>query len=401
MAAPLDDATRAIVKACVPALEAHGLTITQEMYKRLLATPEIRDLFNMSHQKDGEQPKALALAVLAYARHIDDLGTLGGMVERIAEKHVGLNILPEHYPFVATALLGAIAHVLGDAATPEVLDAWGKAYWFLADILIGREGQIYHAHETAPGGWTGWRSFTVSTRVRESENITSFVLTPTDGKPVMRHQPGQYLSFRLDIPGHGSQRRNYSISSAPSDNSYRISVRRMGGGVVSEWLHDSVQPGTELQVSAPAGDFTLSEPSSAPVVLLSAGVGLTPMISLLGALTSAQTPTTIRYIHTTPSTDTEAFGEYINTLAQSGKIQADVFYSQKAPTSAHGAVTQHTGRMTQDWLKSQIDPRATYYICGPDSFMRDVIATLREAGLPKAQVRYEFFGSASDADLVT
>lgn len=110
MASPLDDKTRAIVSACVPALEAHGLAITTEMYRRLLANPEIRDLFNLSHQKDGEQPTALALAVLAYARNIDNPGALGGMVERIAEKHVGLNIRAEHYPFVAEALLGAIAH---------------------------------------------------------------------------------------------------------------------------------------------------------------------------------------------------------------------------------------------------------------------------------------------------
>ncbi|ARW18567.1 globin domain-containing protein [Komagataeibacter europaeus] len=126
MASPLDDKTRSIIKACVPALEAHGLAITTEMYRRLLANPDIRDLFNISHQKDGEQPKALALAVLAYARNIDNLGAMAGAVERIAEKHVGLNILPEHYPYVADALLGAIAHVLGDAATPEIMDAWAR-----------------------------------------------------------------------------------------------------------------------------------------------------------------------------------------------------------------------------------------------------------------------------------
>ncbi|MCP1238071.1 globin domain-containing protein, partial [Gluconobacter kondonii] len=113
MAAPLDESARSIILATVPALKAHGVAITTEMYSRLLANPEIRDLFNMSHQKDGEQPKALALAVLAYAQHIDKLDALGGMVERIAEKHVGLNILPEHYPYVADALLGAISHVLG------------------------------------------------------------------------------------------------------------------------------------------------------------------------------------------------------------------------------------------------------------------------------------------------
>lgn len=173
------------------------------------------DLFNMSHQKDGEQPKALALAVLAYARNIENLGALGGMVERIAEKHVGLNILPEHYPYVADALLGAIAQVLGDAATPEILEAWGKAYWFLAEILIGREEQIYEAHAAAPGGWVGWRPFTVRRKVRESDTITSFELVPVDNKPIMKHEAGQYLSFKLDVPEHGSQRRNYSISSEP------------------------------------------------------------------------------------------------------------------------------------------------------------------------------------------
>nr|WP_318656189.1 globin domain-containing protein [Roseomonas sp. SXEYE001] len=116
----------------------------------------IRDLFNQSHHGEtGSQPKALAMAVLAYAQNIDNLGVLSAAVERIAQKHVGLNILPEHYPYVAEALLGAIKDVLGEAATPEILDAWGEAYWFLADILIGRERQIYGEHAAAPGGWTG------------------------------------------------------------------------------------------------------------------------------------------------------------------------------------------------------------------------------------------------------
>ncbi|GBQ37027.1 NO-inducible flavohemoprotein [Gluconacetobacter azotocaptans] len=403
MASPLDDKTRSILKACVPALEAHGLAITAEMYRRLLVNPEIRDLFNMSHQADGAQPKALALAVLAYARNIDNLGALGGMVERIAEKHVGLNILPEHYPHVADALLGAIAHVLGEAATPEIMDAWGKAYWFLADILIGREGQIYAAHATAPGGWTGWRAFTVRGRTRESETVTSFELIPADGKPIMRHQPGQYLSFRLDIPGHGPQRRNYSISSAPGADAYRISVRRVRGGVVSEWLHDSMQDGTSLLVSAPAGDFTLADPTPTSVVLLSAGVGLTPMISMLGALTTAEQPTPIRYIHGTRSARTEAFGAYIRTLSAPGRVRGDVFYSRQAPAEDEpaAALTCHAGRITPAWLKTQIDGNATYYICGPDDFMRDMVAVLKEAGLAKEQVRYEFFGSADKEILVT
>ena len=149
----------------------------------------IRELFNQSHHGDsGSQPKALAAAIIAYAHNIDQLAALAPAVERIAQKHVGLQILPEHYPYVAEALLGAIKDVLGDAATGEVLSAWGEAYWFLANILIGREKQLYHETETSPGGWTGWRDFVIADKRRESEIITSFVLKPQDGKPVMRHR---------------------------------------------------------------------------------------------------------------------------------------------------------------------------------------------------------------------
>ncbi|MFC6048619.1 globin domain-containing protein, partial [Methylobacterium hispanicum] len=151
MPEPLEPATVALIKATVPALEAHGLAITRRMYERLFENPEIRDLFNQSHHGEtGSQPKALAQAVLAYARHIDDLGVLGGAVERIAQKHVALNILPEHYPHVADALLAAIRDVLGEAATPEICAAWGEAYWCLAEILIGREAALYRAHAAAP-----------------------------------------------------------------------------------------------------------------------------------------------------------------------------------------------------------------------------------------------------------
>ena len=127
MAKPLSPTTIQLVKATVPALEAHGVDITRRMYERLFEDASMRELFNQSHHgENGSQPKALADAVLAYARNIDHLGVLGAAVERIAQKHVALNILPEHYPFVAQALLAAIQEVLGAAATPDICTAWGK-----------------------------------------------------------------------------------------------------------------------------------------------------------------------------------------------------------------------------------------------------------------------------------
>lgn len=401
MSTMLDDKTRAIVSACVPALEAHGLDITQEMYRRLLSKPEIRDLFNMSHQKDGEQPKALALAVLAYARNINNLAALGGMVERIAEKHVGLNILPEHYPFVGEALLGAIAHVLGDNATPEIMDAWGKAYWFLADVLIGREKQIYDAHAATPGGWTGWRPFTVRKIVIESSTIRSFELVPSDNKPVMQHQPGQYLSFKLDIPGHGSQRRNYSISSAPASDHYRLSIRKAEGGVVSSWFHDTLREGDELLVSAPAGEFVYTPEPNVKTMFISAGIGLTPFISALGDI-EKRPHGGIHFVHGAHAPDTQAFADYVQDLAAKGVIKADVFYSTGLPsdTAATPGQTLHAGRITAEWLAAQIQPDMHYRVCGPDQFMLDMITGLKALGVATSHIHYEFFGSASDAQLL-
>lgn len=135
--------TIATVKATAPALQEHGLAITQAMYRRLFQDESIKQLFDMAAQESGEQPKRLAGAILAYAQNVDKLQNLSAPVMRMAARHVETGVKPEHYPAVAEALLPAIREVLGEAATDEVLAAWGEAYWFLADILIGKEKELY------------------------------------------------------------------------------------------------------------------------------------------------------------------------------------------------------------------------------------------------------------------
>ncbi|MCX5615634.1 NO-inducible flavohemoprotein [Bombella sp. TMW 2.2559] len=399
---PLSAQTRTIVTACIPALEAHGLAITQDMYRRLLSNENIRDLFNISHQKNGDQPRALAFAILAYARHIDDPTALKDMIERIAEKHVGLNILPEHYPHVGKALLEAIAHVLGDQATPDIMEAWKEAYGFLADVLINREQQIYHAHAAEKGGWTGWRSFRIAHRHEETADTVSFTLSPADGQPVMRHRPGQYLSFRLNIPGAGTERRNYSISSAPAEDHYRITIKRQAGGVASCWFHDHVQVGNMLDVSAPAGDFTLPPTEDRPVVFLSAGSGITPVMSMLDTLAAQEARPPIHVIHGTQTPQTEIFARRIRELAKAGTITADLFYSQTGhlPPRMEG-ITAHTGRLTSSELGNHASHDAEFYVCGPTGFLITMIQALRERNIPRERIHYEMFGSASDPFLVT
>ncbi|MXP62396.1 NO-inducible flavohemoprotein [Roseomonas sp. M0104] len=396
----LSDTTVSLVKATVPALQAHGLAITRRMYERMFRNEAIRDLFNQSHHGEtGSQPKALANAVLAYAQNIDNLGVLTAAVERIAQKHVGLNILPEHYPYVAEALLGAIRDVLGDAATPQILEAWGEAYWFLADVLIGREAQIYAEHAAAPGGWAGWRDFVVREKVRESETIASFILAPADGGAVLRHRPGQYLTFWLEVPGHAPLKRNYSISSAPDSRQYRITVKREPMGLASNWLHDAVQPGARLKVAAPAGEFVLPEGAERPVVLLSGGVGQTPLMSMLEALAAAPRARPVQFVHGTLSGATHALGARAKALAAAsgGAIRTVAFYECPRPQDARGATFDLEGRITMDWLRDNTPlAEADHFLCGPRPFLSAFVGGLRQAGVPAGRIHYEFFGPADE-----
>lgn len=145
MAAPLSETTIAIVKATAPVLQEHGVAITTRMYERLFVNEDVRALFDQAAQESGDQPRRLAAAILGYAQNVDKLQNLTPVVARMVARHVETGVKPEHYPLVADALLPAIRDVLGDAASEEVLAAWGEAYWFLADILIGKERELYEA----------------------------------------------------------------------------------------------------------------------------------------------------------------------------------------------------------------------------------------------------------------
>lgn len=399
MSETLSEKTKSIVRATVPALAAHGTTITAAMYKRLFQDPAVRELFNQSNQGEGgRQTKALAQAILAYAQNIDNLAALGPAVERIAQKHVGLHILPEHYPHVATALLGAIKDVLGDDATDEILAAWGEAYWFLADILIGREKQIYDHLKSSVGGWNGWRKFVVAAKRPESDIITSFVLQPVDGGPVVGHRPGQYLTFKFNVPGLPPQRRNYSISSAPNGMTYRISVKREANGTVSRHLHDRVDEGDVIEVAPPTGDFHLPERPERPVVLLSGGVGLTPMVSMLETIVDSGVQLPVHYVHGAQDGRMHAMGSHIRGLADGRPhLKTAIFYDTPHERDERGIHFDHDGQITIDWLAENTPiHEADFYLCGPKPFLAAFVNGLAKAGVPPERIHFEFFGPADD-----
>ncbi|MCP8350524.1 MULTISPECIES: NO-inducible flavohemoprotein [Pseudomonas] len=384
---------RAIVKATVPLLESGGEALTTHFYKLMLSEyPEVRPLFNQANQASGDQPRALANGVLMYARHIDQLEQLGGLVNQIINKHVALQILPEHYPIVGACLLRAIEEVLGkEIATPEVIAAWGAAYQQLADILIGAEEGLYQQKAQAPGGWRGARAFRLAARVQESSEIVSFHFAPLDGGPVLKGEPGQYLGLKVQIDGQ-EHRRNYSLSALGDGREYRISVKREAGGKVSNYLHEQLQVGDTLELFPPAGEFTLSA-SDKPLVLISGGVGITPTLAMLdAALASGRL---VHFIHCARNGAVHAFRDWVDErAARHPQLKRFYCYAEddgvSLPADAVGLLSQD---QLAQWLPVERDLDA--YFLGPKGFMAAIRRQLKALGVPEQQSRYEFFGPAA------
>ena len=399
MTKALSETTVALVKATIPALIEHGPNITQTMYARLFEDASVRKLFNHANQGEGgAQVHALSAAILAYAQNIDNLGAVLPVVERIAQKHIGYHILPEHYPHVATALLGAIREVLGAAATDEIVTAWGEAYWFLADILMGRESALRAEISGTPGGWTGWRRFVVVDRIQESTLITSFILQPADGGSVIPHKAGQYLTIRYDPEGVAFK-RNYSISSGPQTDHYRISVKRESrGNGGSLFLHDRIQIGDVVESTPPAGDFFLDDEPQRPVILLSGGVGLTPMISMVEEIAARHPALRTYYVHGTTSSATHAMDRHVRDLASThGNIRVHTFYSDPGEGDVAGTTHDEDGFVSIEWLRANAPlAEADVYLCGPKPFLRSFVSGLLLAGVPASRLHYEFFGPADE-----
>lgn len=397
----LTQQTREIVKATAPVLAAHGYDIIKHFYRSLLGThPELKNIFNMRHQERGQQQEALARAVYAYAANIDDPSCLAAVLEGIANKHASLGVKPEQYPIVGEHLLGSIKAVLGDAATEDIISAWALAYGNLADILMGRESELREETKSEQGGWNGWREFVVKARQPESDVITSFVLEPADGGPVVNFEPGQYISVAVQVPRLGLQQiRQYSLSDAPNGRTYRISVKREAApnpgeeGYVSTLLHDHVNVGDTIRLAAPYGNFFVDVNATTPVVLISGGVGLTPMISMLNRV--LQSPgREIVFVHGARNSKVHAMKDHLRTVAaQHPNFKTFIFYDAPLPQDQQGKDFDFAGIVDIDKIaRAVMLPDADYYICGPIPFMRLQHDALIARGIKEPKVHYEVFG---------
>lgn len=395
----LSPKTITTIKSTVPVLEVHGEEITTRFYDMLFTNhPELLNIFNHANQKQGRQQQALANAVYAAAKHIDQLESILPVVKQVAHKHRSLGVKPEHYPIVGEYLLKAIKDVLGDAATDEILSAWEEAYGVIAGVFIDVEEEMYKEAEAQSGGWRDERTFIVDRIEQESDVITSFYLKPLDGGALATFKPGQYISVKVEIPGDQfTHIRQYSLSDVPGKSYYRISVKREENptkpdGIVSNYLHGNVEKGDHLSVTAPAGDFHLEDGTN-PIVLLSGGVGITPLMSMVKASATQDRDTT--FIHAAINGDVHAFDEEVRELNHSSLNFYTCYESPTSEDQSRGKFNKE-GYVTSDWLKDilHLNPETHYYFCGPLPFMKAVREALEELGVKEEQMHYEFFGPA-------
>lgn len=439
----LTNATIATVKSTIPLLESAGVALTQHFYQRLFKHhPELQNMFNMANQHNGKQPLALFSAIAAYAKHIDTPAMLQQAITRIAHKHTSLYIQPEHYAVVGHHLIETLRELAPHAFTAEVEQAWREAYQYLAQLFVRKEQLLYQQQESA--GWTGPRRFTVLDKVVESELVTSFHLIPSDGGPLLSYHAGQYIGVKVKpINNVYTAIRQYSLSDRDHGRSYRISVKReqygVNPGVVSNYLHDHVQVGSELELMPPAGDFMLQQ-TAAPQVLISAGVGITPMMAMLETLVEqAARDTTnvappVLFLHACENIEQHSFAKRLQQLAQHTPwLHSAVWYRHGVGSASTQTVNSDnrdtsdkhltfTGTMDLSQLheikrlataplaltpldastqvvssevhrNSHADALPQFYLCGPIGFMRHINQQLGHMGIMPTQIHYEVFGA--------
>jgi len=388
-----------LIKATVPILKEHGVLLTSHFYNRMFThNPELKNIFNMGNQQNQKQQTALAMAVLAYAEHIENPAVLMPVVDSIGQKHTSLDIRPEHYAIVGKHLIASISEVLGESATFAILDAWTAAYQQLASIMAGHEQNLYERQIGKAGGWTGWRPFIVKEKVKESDEITSFYLYPADGGPVADFLPGQYISVRLFLPELNLlQPRQYSISCAPNGTYYRISVKKEThavhpDGMISNHLHYLTQVGDMIEVTAPSGNFVLAE-TERPVVFISGGVGQTPLMSMLETLVQKKTTRLKTWIHGCKAESVHAFKNIITEwTCNNDTLRSHFFYDMPA-AGEHNVISGWVELSHFD--KTVLSPEADYYICGPAPFIKKHYEYLTAQGIGKEAIHFEEFGPAS------
>ena len=314
-------------------------------------------------------------------------------------------------PLAGMAAGTVISFCALSAFVPQTFSSKIKLNLTLFSLLLGgAAGLIIPAAKSrnkamvlaAQTGWSGWRNFVVSRREKESEEITSFYLQPVDPGPLPSYCPGQFLTIELIIPGELKPVvRTYSLSDFPDPKQpidhYRLSIKKepaprgkdVPAGLASNFLHDHVQVGHNLRVRVPAGNFVLDTEANTPIVLISNGVGITPMIAMAKAAGQRQ----VWFVHGCRNGEFHAFRSEVNLLAAQHP-NINVHYAYSKSSMADQGNYHSEGRVDGALLQRLINVPADYFLCGSPPFMESLIAELKQFGINEASIHFESFNKA-------
>ncbi|GAB3753827.1 FAD-binding oxidoreductase [Yimella radicis] len=378
-----------IVKATAPVVIEQITEITKAFYPKMFSNnPELLNVFNQANQAIGEQPIALASSIVAYAHHLlgDTDFNFDAIIERIAHKHVALAIAPADYTIVGRNLLEAIGDVLGDAVTPEVARAWGEVYWLFAVDLISAEAKIYQQIERTPDTVLSDHKIVAIDEV--GTDVRTFRLAAVDGSKPPAYIPGQYVSVVVQLREDYRQPRQYTISSAPGGDTIDITVRRVFGtdghpdGAVSTFLFER-KVGDVVQAGVPVGDIRVAE-SDRPLVMFSAGIGITPMAAILSDARAQNSDRRLIHVHADADVTHHPLREQVAAdIAALPNATGVVVYELNEDGTQGGLVDVASLDLPQD---------ALYYLCGSVPFMQYVRSELIGRGVDGGDISYEIFG---------
>ncbi|MGX1807981.1 globin domain-containing protein [Nocardia sp. NPDC055321] len=377
----------AVIRATLPLIAANIDAITTRFYTQLFtAHPELlRDRFNRGNQRRGAQQRALAASIATYASHLVDpaLPHPRELLARIGHKHASLGVTAPEYRVVHEHLFAAIVAVLGaDVVTADVAAAWDRVYWLMATALIDLETGLYEGASVAPGDV--FRETRVVRRTDDPSGVATFEVESADpSRPLPDFLPGQYISVGAELPDGARQLRQYSLTNRSGDGRLAFAVRRVAAGVdgpegeVSAWLHDNVGAGDRLQVTLPFGDLTIDPAAGTPVVLISAGIGITPMVGILNHLSACAPERRALVLHADRSAATHPLRE------QAGELVAGL------PAARARTWYETDGRM--DLSRIELPADADFYLCGGAGFLQALRAQLLALGIPSDRVHVELF----------
>lgn len=246
--------------------------------------------------------------------------------------------------------------------------------------------------ETINGKWNGYRELILEDKIQECPGIVSFYFKAKDGGNLLKHKAGQFLPFRIktEDPKYKEEIRTYSLSNYPNEYVYRISVKRIEGGLISTYLHDKLQVGDSIEAMIPAGLFTINEESkNGPIVLISGGIGVTPLLSMLYEESASNNK--IHFVQALQNSEVHPFREDIDYISKSKNIKNTVFYSNPLEGDVEGSNYDAKGRVSKEWIKDNINLESDFYFCGPPPFMKGIEEYLLELGVKKEKINYELF----------